>query len=164
MNEKSKEFFMKKALEQAQLAYSDEEVPVGAVVVLDDEVVGQGCNAMIKNCDPSAHAEIAALRSAGSRVKNYRLTGCEVFVTLEPCLMCYSALVQARISKLYFAAFDDKAGIYSTGAFDRMPAVFNHSIRVEPGIMQEESTRLLKRFFLERRGAGAVERDGLENR
>ncbi|MCK4764474.1 MAG: tRNA adenosine(34) deaminase TadA [Candidatus Aminicenantes bacterium] len=164
MKAKSKEFFMKKAVEQAERAYENDEVPVGAVVVLDNEVIGSAGNSVIKESDPCAHAEIAALRAAAKKLKNYRLTGSDIYVTLEPCLMCYSALVHARVKTLYFGAFDKKTGVYSSGAFDRLPPVFNHDIGVEPGVLQEESSRILKKFFKERRGAGAVERDGLENR
>lgn len=164
MNRKSKEYFMKLAIEQAELAYRSDEVPVGAVIVLDDEIVGEGYNRVIRESDPTAHAEITALRSAGKKMKNYRLLNTEVYVTLEPCVMCYSALVQARVKALYFGAFDEKTGVYSTGAYDRMPGIFNHDIEVEPGVLQEESSGMLKHFFKERRGAGAVERDGLENR
>jgi tRNA(adenine34) deaminase len=164
MNKKSKEYFMKLAIEQAELAYRYDEVPVGAVVVLDDEIIGKGYNRVIKDSDPSAHAEIAALRSAGKKINNYRLLNTDVYVTLEPCVMCYSALVQARIKTLYFGAFDEKTGVYSSGAYDRMPGIFNHDIEVEPGVLQEETSGMLKNFFKKRRGAGAVERDGLENR
>ena len=155
---------MKLAIAQAEQAYRDDEVPVGAVIVLNDEVIGMGYNQVIKESDPSAHAEITALRSAGKKIKNYRLLDTEIYVTLEPCLMCYSALVQARVKRIYFGAFDEKTGIYSSGAYDRMPGIFNHHISVEPGLFREEAERLLKKFFSERRGAGAVERDGLENR
>ncbi len=155
---------MKKAYEQAELAYANQEVPVGAVIVLDDEIIGRGYNSAIKESDPSAHAEIAALRGAGKKVENYRLFNTEIYVTLEPCLMCYAALVHARVKSLYFAAFDDKTGVYSSGVFDKITNVFNHNVFVEGGIMQEQSSRLLLKFFQERRGARAVERDGLENR
>ncbi len=156
---------MKKAIEQAKEAARHEEVPVGAVLVLDDKIIGSGWNRVIADADPTAHAEITALRKAGKKLKNYRLTGCDLFVTLEPCLMCYSALVQARVKSLYFAAADEKTGVFSTGAYDRLPRFFfNHHIDVEAGLLQGESSRLLKEFFQERRGAGAVERDGLENR
>ncbi len=155
---------MKQALGQAELANRHNEVPVGAVVVRDNDIIGTGYNRVIKESDPSAHAEISALRKAGKKTKNYRLCGSDIYVTLEPCLMCYSAMVHARVKTLYFGAFDKKTGVYSSGAFDRMPVIFNHNIQVEPGLLQEESSRLLKTFFKERRGAGAVERDGLENR
>ena len=155
---------MKLAIKQAKLAYRSNEVPVGAIVVLNDEIVGKGYNRVIKESDPTAHAEITALRSAAKKMKNYRLLNTEVYVTLEPCVMCYSALVHARVKTLYFGAFDEKTGVYSSGAYDRMPGIFNHDIRVEAGVLQEESSGMLKNFFKARRGAGVVERDGLENR
>lgn len=161
---RDKDFFMRQALQQAAAAQEIGEVPVGAVVVHDDRVVGRGHNAVIKSADPTAHAEIVALRRAGKRAKNYRLPDMEVYVTLEPCLMCYTALVQARVKKLYFAADDGKTGVFSTGAFDGIQHIFNHRVEVEPGILREESSRLLNDFFRVRRGAGAVERGGLENR
>lgn len=155
---------MKQAIKQAKLAYKNGEVPVGAVIVKDNEVIGKGYNRVIEKSDPSAHAEITALRAAGKKINNYRLVDTEIYVTLEPCLMCFSTLVHARVKALYFAAFDEKTGVYSSGAYDRLPAVFNHNICVEPGVLQDECSHLLKKFFEERRGAGAVERDGLENR
>ena len=164
MEHKRKVYFMAKALELAELAFQAEEIPVGAVLVQGDTVIGTGYNSVIRGADPTAHAEVLAMRAGSGHMHNYRLPGTELFITLEPCLMCYATMVQARVKKLYFAAFDDKTGIYSTGAFDRLPAIFNHDIEVEAGIMQAESSRLLKKFFQERRGAGAVERDGLENR
>ncbi|MCI0471638.1 MAG: tRNA adenosine(34) deaminase TadA [Candidatus Aminicenantes bacterium] len=155
---------MKQAIKQAELAYRNDEVPVGAVIVKDNSVIGKGYNRVIRTSDPSAHAEITALRAASKKMNNYRLVDTDIYVTLEPCLMCFSALVHARIKTLYFGAFDEKTGIYSSGAYDRLPAVFNHNISVEPGVLQEGCSRLLKKFFEARRGAGAVERDGLENR
>ena len=155
---------MKQAYEQAELAYAADEVPVGAVVVMADEIIGRGSNLVIRESDPTAHAEISALRNAAGRQKNYRLCGSELYVTLEPCLMCYAAMVHSRVDRLYFSAFDKKTGVYSTGSYDKLPRVFNHTVQVEQGLLQEDSSRLLKKFFKERRGAGAVERDGLENR
>ena len=160
-------FFMKKALEMAELAYQHQEVPVGAVVVLDNEIIGSGYNSMIKNCDPTAHAEIVALRAAAEKTGNYRVLGADVYVTLEPCLMCFAAMVHARVNNLFFGALDAKTGVFSTGAFERIKSIFNHTIAVKSGIMLEASSKLLQDFFRERRerrGAGVVERGGLENR
>ena len=126
-------YFMKKALSQAVAAEKRGEVPVGAVVVRDGRVIGRGGNAPIADCDPSAHAEIKALRRAGKKAGAYRLNGCELYVTLEPCLMCYSAMVQARIAKLFYGADDPKNGIFSSGVFDNVKHVFNHRIAVESG-------------------------------
>jgi tRNA(adenine34) deaminase len=157
-------YFMKKALSQAVAAEKRGEVPVGAVVVRDGQVIGRGGNAPIEDCDPSAHAEIKALRRAGKKAGAYRLNGSELYVTLEPCLMCYGAMVQARIAKLYYGADDPKNGIFASGVFDNVKHVFNHRIAVEAGLLAEPAAAMLTGFFQARRGAGAVERDGLENR
>jgi tRNA(adenine34) deaminase len=162
--EKNAAYFMKKALAQAAAAEKSGEVPVGAVLVRDGRVIGRGGNAPIANCDPSAHAEIVALRRAGKKIGGYRLNGAEMYVTLEPCLMCYGAMVQARIAKLYYGADDPKNGIFSSGVFDNVKHVFNHRIAVESGLLSGPASAFLTGFFQARRGAGAVERDGLENR
>ena len=155
---------MKKALAQAVAAEKRGEVPVGAVLVLEGRVIGRGGNAPIADCDPSAHAEIKALRRAGKKTGEYRLNGAELYVTLEPCLMCYGAMVQARVAKLYYGADDPKNGIFSSGVFDSVKHVFNHRITVEAGLLSGSASAMLTGFFEARRGAGAVERDGLENR
>ena len=157
-------YFMSKALSLAAAAEKRGEVPVGAVVVRDGRVIGRGGNAPIGDCDPSAHAEIKALRRAGKKAGAYRLNGSELYVTLEPCLMCYGAMAQARIAKLYYGAADPKNGIFSSGVFDNVKHVFNHRIAVEAGLLAEPASSMLSSFFQARRGAGAVERDGLENR
>jgi tRNA(adenine34) deaminase len=157
-------YFMKKALLLAASAEKRGEVPVGAVLVRKGQVIGRGGNAPIGNCDPTAHAEIVALRRAGKKSGAYRLNGAEMHVTLEPCLMCYSAMVQARIAKLYYGASDPKNGIFSSGIFDKVMHIFNHRIVVEAGLLAEPASSMLTGFFKARRGAGAVERDGLENR
>jgi tRNA(adenine34) deaminase len=157
-------YYMKKALDEARNAELDGEVPVGAVLVRDGKLVARGRNAMIATCDPSAHAEIRVLRRGARRLGSYRIVNTELFVTLEPCLMCYSAMVQARIARVWYGAADPKTGIFSTGAFAKVAGVYNHTIAVENGLMAAECSALLKEFFKARRGAGAVERDGLENR
>ena len=157
-------YYMKKALSQAEAAEKRGEVPVGAVVVRDGRVIGRGGNAPIGDSDPSAHAEIKALRRAGKKTGAYRLNGSELYVTLEPCLMCYGAMVQARIARLHYGAGDPKNGIFSSGVFDSVKHVFNHRIAVESGLLAGPAAAMLSGFFQARRGAGAVERDGLENR
>ncbi len=157
-------FFMKKALQLAVRAEKCGEVPVGAVLVREGRVIGRGYNAPIAKNDPSAHAEIMALRRAGKKVAAYRLNGCELYVTLEPCLMCYSAMVHARIARLHYGAADAKNGIFSSGVFDNVKHIFNHRIAVEGGLLAQPASAMLSDFFKARRGAGAVERDGLENR
>ena len=146
-------YYMKKALSQAEAAEKRGEVPVGAVVVRDGRVIGRGGNAPIGDSDPSAHAEIKALRRAGKKAGAYRLNGCELYVTLEPCLMCYGAMVQARISKLIYGADDPKGGIFTTGAFNGAKHVFNHRIKVESGLLAAPAAAILKGFFKARRGA-----------
>ncbi len=144
-------YFMKKALSQAVAAEKHGEVPVGAVVVRDGKVLGRAGNAPIGGSDPSAHAEIKALRRAGKKSGAYRLNGCELYVTLEPCLMCYGAMVQARIAKLYYGADDPKGGIFSTGVFDNVKHVLNHRIAVESGLMAASAAAMLSGFFKARR-------------
>jgi tRNA(adenine34) deaminase len=157
-------YFMKKALLLAAKAEKRGEVPVGAVLVHEGRIVGRGGNAPIGNCDPSAHAEIVAMRRAAKKMHAYRLVGAELFVTLEPCLMCYSAMVQARIAKLHYGAGDAKNGIFTSGVFENVKDIYNHRIEVEAGLLAQPASAMLTGFFQARRGAGAVERDGLENR
>ncbi len=129
----------------------DGEVPVGAVLVRDDQVIGEGRNRMILGNDPSAHAEIQALRDAGQRTGNYRLTGSTLYVTLEPCVMCAGALVHARVARVVYAATDPKTGaagsVFDTLISDR----HNHRIAVEGGLLAEEAGTLLRDFFRSRR-------------
>jgi tRNA(adenine34) deaminase len=144
-------YFMGKALSQAIAAEKRGEVPVGAVVVRDGRVIGRGGNAPILDSDPSAHAEIKALRRAGRKTGEYRLNGSELYVTLEPCLMCYSAMVHARIAKLVYGAADPKGGIFTTGAFAKVKHVYNHRIEVESGVLAQPASALLSGFFKARR-------------
>ncbi len=142
-------FFMRAALEEA-LKTGDEEVPVGAVFVLGEEILSRAHNETIGLCDPTAHAEIIALRRASLAVKNYRLPQCEVYVTLEPCTMCLGALIQARIRRLVFGALDPKAGaVFSILEFPFQK--INHRIEVCKGVMEEECSKILKDFFKKRR-------------
>ena len=153
-------YFMKKALAQAAAAENRGEVPVGAVVSRGGRVIGRAGNAPIADHDPSAHAEIKALRRAGKKAGAYRLNGCELYVTLEPCLMCYSAMVQARIARLVYGADDPKNGIFSSGVFENVKDIYNHRIAVESGLLAGPASAMLSGFFQARRGARAVERDG----
>lgn len=146
------EEFMREALDLAQQAAAAGEVPVGAVVVKDGEIIGSGFNRPISGRDPSAHAEMVALREAATRLGNYRLVGCDLFVTLEPCLMCAGAIIHARIERLVYGARDPK-----TGACGSMIDVFgdtrlNHHTRVEGNVLAEASRELLQAFFGARRG------------
>jgi tRNA(adenine34) deaminase len=157
-------YFMKLAYEYAERAYRQEEVPVGSVVTLGDDVIGIGYNSVIENSDPTAHAEIMAMRDAGRKTGNYRLIGTDMYVTLEPCIMCYAAMVHARIKNLFFGTYDNKTGVFSTGKYDQIKNIFNHTITVKSGIMEQDTSHLLQEFFQERRGARAAEWGGLENR
>lgn len=143
---------MAKALALARRAEAEGEVPVGAVLVLGGELIGAGWNRPIATSDPSAHAEIQALRAAGQQLGNYRLCGTTLYVTLEPCVMCAGALVQARISRLVYGAADPKGGAAGS-CFDLLPpdGRFNASMSCEAGLFAEESGQLLKAFFRRRR-------------
>ena len=161
------ERWMREAIAEAELAARAGDVPVGAVVVLDNAVIGRGHNQVEQSKDPTAHAEILALGAAAGAIGDWRLDRCTLYSTLEPCTMCYAAMVHARVDNLFFGALDAKTGIFSTGAFEQIKNIFNHTITVKSGIMLEASSKLLQDFFQERRerrGAGAVERGGLENR
>lgn len=142
---------MRVALLEAEAAYASDEVPVGAAIVVDGAVVAAAGNRCITDSDPSAHAEIVALRAASKLQNNYRLSGATLYVTLEPCVMCTGAIVQARISRVVFAAYDKKAGALG-GAEDLSASkAFNHRFEINGGLLIEESRGLLKRFFSARR-------------
>jgi tRNA(adenine34) deaminase len=145
------EALMQVALELAVQAAALGEVPVGAVVVKDGRIIGRGYNRPISSADPTAHAEIVALREAAAALGNYRLPGCELYVTLEPCAMCVGAMVHARIARIVYGAADPKTG--ACGSIVDLPglATFNHHGRFEGGLMAPECGEILKRFFAERR-------------
>jgi tRNA(adenine34) deaminase len=144
---------MRRALELAARAGAEGEVPVGAVVVLEGRIVGQGFNRPIRAQDPSAHAEIVALRSAAAQTGNYRLTGADLYVTIEPCLMCAGALIHARIARLIFGAREPRAGaVVSTLRALDLPHL-NHRVEVVEGVLAEEAGELLRTFFASRRSA-----------
>lgn len=138
------------ALEEARAAEALGEVPIGAVLVQDGEVIGRGRNAPISLHDATAHAEIAALRDAGAALANYRLSGATLFVTLEPCLMCFGAMLHARIAKVVFAAPDPKVGVSKL-----LPALegahLNHRLELTGGLREDEAREQLKTFFASRR-------------
>jgi tRNA(adenine34) deaminase len=142
---------MREALELAARAAEHGEVPVGAVVVKDGVVIGRGFNRPIGTSDPTAHAEIVALREAAAALGNYRLIGCELYVTLEPCVMCVGAMVHARIARIVYGASDPKTG--ACGSIVDLPglATFNHHGSFEGGVLADECSGALKRFFAERR-------------
>jgi tRNA(adenine34) deaminase len=145
------EKFMRMALELAGEAAAAGEVPVGAVVVKDGEVIGRGFNRPITSSDPTAHAEIVALREAAAALGNYRLPGCELYVTLEPCPMCVGAMVHARIARVVYGARDPKTG--GCGSIVDLPAIssWNHHAKFTGGVMEAECGGLLKEFFAARR-------------
>jgi len=147
------EAFMRRALALAADAFALGEVPVGAIVVRDGDIIGHGYNRPISTHDPTAHAEIAALRDAAQRLRNYRLGGCTLYVTLEPCAMCTGAILHARISRVVFAAADPKTG--ACGSVVDLPGVprLNHHASVTRGVLAAESAALLQAFFAARRPA-----------
>ena len=148
MNEDEK--WMALALEQAKKAEEEGEVPVGAVLVKDGLLIAKAHNQPISTNDPTAHAEIQLIRAAGEELKNYRLTGTSLYVTLEPCAMCLGAIMHARIERLVFGAYDPKTVCGSSE--NLMDAkCFNHKINLASGVMENESKQLLKNFFISRR-------------
>lgn len=143
--------FMREALAEAQAAADAGEVPIGAVAVYDGQIVGRGQNRVLRDVDPTAHAEIVAMRKAAESLKNYRLTGCELYVTLEPCAMCAGAMIHARLSRLVYAASDPKAGAAGSVLEVLNHPRLNHQMTVETGVLDEEAGALLREFFQQRR-------------
>jgi tRNA(adenine34) deaminase len=143
--------FMKYALKQAQIAMEKNEVPVGAVVVKDGFVISSAHNLTMHTLDPTAHAEVLAIRKACDVIGNYRLTACELYVTLEPCCMCAGSIMQSRLNKVTFGAFDAKSGVVGSlmNVFENKK--LNHQTSFEGGVLAEESISLLKDFFRNKR-------------
>jgi len=139
------------AIDLAIDAYKKDEVPVGAIIVKDNQIIGSGHNSVMSDCSVSAHAEINAINEASRFIKNYRLNGCDMYVTLEPCHMCAKAIVDARLDSLYFGALEPKTGaIESIDQFlDRDD--LNHKVLYSGGLMKEQSSNLLKKFFQSKR-------------
>jgi len=142
---------MDAALEQARLALAAGEVPIGAVLVIGDEIVARGFNQPISSCDPTAHAEILVLREAARLVGNYRLTDADLYVTLEPCLMCVGALVHARVRSVTYGATEPKTGALVSTVRALDTPVLNHRFAVAGGVREEESRELIQEFFREKR-------------
>lgn len=140
-------YFMKQALREAEKAYERNEVPVGAVIVFEDKIIGRGYNQTLSLKDPTAHAEMIAITSAANYLQDYRLEGCKIYVTLEPCPMCAGALVNARISQLYFSVFDPKDGACGTLFNITHNKALNHQIKTFSGLLENESKSLLQAFF-----------------
>ncbi len=147
----SDEAFMRRALELAQLAQEEGEVPVGSVVVLKERILGEGWNRPISAADPTAHAEIQALRAAASALRNYRLTEATLYVTLEPCVMCAGAMFHARIGRVVFGASDPKAGAAGSIVDLFKNERLNHHAQIQGGVLASECGALLSRFFASRR-------------
>ncbi|SEM58624.1 tRNA adenosine(34) deaminase TadA [Halomonas caseinilytica] len=153
---RSDEYYMHRAVEQAHLAEAAGEVPVGAVVVdPDGDIVGRGFNAPVSGHDPSAHAEIRALRDAGARLGNYRLDGCTLFVTLEPCLMCTGAIIHARLARVVYGAAEPRSGMAESRANLFAQPWYNHRVEVTGGVLASRIAKHLKAFFAARRNAAA---------
>lgn len=143
--------FMREALEEARLAEAEGEVPVGAVVVHRTEIVGRGRNQNIGQSDPTAHAEVIALRQAAQQMANHRLNGCTLYVTVEPCAMCAGAAVLARLSRLVYGCDDPKSGAVRTMFRVADDSRLNHRLQVESGILEEQCASCLQTFFQQRR-------------
>jgi tRNA(adenine34) deaminase len=149
MNDDEK--WMKLAIREALLAESESEVPVGAVLVKDGKLIAKAHNQPISMHDATAHAEIQAIRKAGKKQKNYRLIGVTLYVTLEPCVMCLGALINARIERIVFGASDPKTGVCGSCANLNQEKIFNHKISIMGGILESENKEILQSFFKSRR-------------
>jgi len=143
---------METALAEARNAAAAGEVPIGAVAVHEGAIIGRGQNRVLRDNDPTAHAEIVAMRQAALALANYRLNGCTLYVTLEPCAMCAGAMIHARIDRLVYAAADPKAGAAGSVLSVLNHPRLNHQLQVEQGILADEAGELLRTFFRERRG------------
>lgn len=145
--------FMTLALEQAQKAFDASEVPIGAVLVLDNEVIGTGYNRVIELSDATAHAEIQAIRAAGKATQNYRLNNATLYVTLEPCTMCLGAIMHSRLKRVVFGAQEPKAGVIKSHNVWQDSGFFNHTVQWQGGVMAQTCSALITRFFAQRRAA-----------
>jgi len=143
--------WMKFALEEAEKSLSKDEVPVGAVIVLKGEIIGRGHNQPISTNDPTSHAEIEAIRNTSENINNYRLNGADLYVTLEPCAMCYGAIVHSRISNIFFGVSDQKSGVCGTCEDLSEKKYFNHRPYITGQIMANECSKILKDFFKTKR-------------
>ena len=148
--------FMREALNLAKKAMALDEIPVGALIVRGDEILGRGHNMSLTSEDPTHHAEIAAIRDASKRAHNYRLPGTTLYVTLEPCTMCFGASIHARIEQIIYAVQEPKSGVIESQLKLSEAFFYNHRIAVKGGLLQNESRELLQAFFQKRRGAGKL--------
>jgi tRNA(Arg) A34 adenosine deaminase TadA len=148
--------YLRAAIAEANDAEANGEVPVGAVVVHENKIIGRGQNRVLRDSDPTAHAEIVALREAGLALKNYRLEDCTLYATLEPCAMCAGAILHARVARLVYATPDPKAGACGSVLSVMNHPQLNHKVEVNSGLLAEECGQMLTNFFLERRGKRPV--------
>ena len=139
--------FMSVAIQEAAKAQSKNEVPVGAVIVFEGKIIGKGHNQPILKHDPTSHAEIEAIRNAAENIKNYRLTGADIYVTLEPCIMCLGAIIHSRIANIFFGASDKKSGVCGSCEDLSEKKYFNHKPHITGQIMAKECSKILKDFF-----------------
>ncbi|WP_416456005.1 tRNA adenosine(34) deaminase TadA [Saccharophagus degradans] len=149
----SDEHWMREALKLAELAAAEHEVPVGAVVVRDNKILGSGFNTPISGCDPTAHAEITALRQAAKNEHNYRLPDATLYVTIEPCTMCLGAIMHARVARVVYGATEPKAGVIYSNPVWQQGGFFNHQVEWCGGVLANEATALIQQFFKQRREA-----------
>lgn len=145
------EKYMKEALKQAKKAYEKDEIPVGAIIVKNHKIIARAYNEKEYKLDTTKHAEILAIQKASKKLKTWRLTDCEMYVTLEPCSMCAGALIQARIKKVYIGTLDKKTGACGSVLNLLKDYTFNHKVELETGILQEECEQIIKQFFKELR-------------
>ena len=141
------EQWMKIAIEEAKLAMNENEIPIGSILVQNEKIIAKAHNQPIGNNDPTAHAEIQLLRKAGKQKENYRLIGSTLYVTLEPCAMCYGAMIHARIERIVFGALDPKTGVCGSCMNLNNESFFNHKISITGGVLEKESSDLLRLFF-----------------
>ena len=151
MSMSTDEFYMAKALQLAEQAGAIGEVPVGAILVKDGEIVGEGFNQPISGCDPTAHAEIVAMRNAAKNLNNYRLNDCDLYVTIEPCTMCVGAMVHGRIHRVLFGALEPRAGALQSQLQLMDQSHYNHSIEWQGGVLAQECGDLISSFFRRKR-------------
>ena len=144
-------YYMKQAIAEAKKAAKKNEVPVGAVIVKNNKILSTGYNQVIELYDPTAHAEVVAIRKAAAKIRNYRLIDCHLFVTLEPCLMCAGTIINSRLSSVTYAAYDDKTGVVQSNLNVFENKSINHHTIARGGVLDVESANLLKKFFLDRR-------------
>ena len=145
------EHFMREALQMAEFAQTAGEVPVGAVLVSGDQIIASGFNQSISTCDPTAHAEVVAIRSAAKKLSNYRLVDCDLYVTIEPCAMCVGAILHARVRRVIFGALEPRAGALQSHLRLLENTHFNHSVDWYGGVLHDKCSNLMKEFFAARR-------------